>query len=289
MHKDELLAKIYSKIDEIATLPVVIPKLLAMIDKETTSHADLTEVISRDPALTAKILKVANSAYYGFSQEITSLKNAIALLGLKMVKSLAVSIGVMNSLPSDEREGLLSQKDLWIHSLAVATVMNELNNRFRKGNEDDHLFIVGLLHDIGKIVLDQFFNKQFQQALKETRSQEKAKLHVAECEIVGLDHSEVGAMLLSRWKFPKIIINPIIVHHKIETPEGTRACDAAMLRIADVLPQECELGDGGNPLPPEIIEEDMKLLGMEGKDLEEIKDFLINQKDEIYSFFNSMN
>ncbi|MBE9545926.1 MAG: HDOD domain-containing protein [Proteobacteria bacterium] len=289
MEKKELRAKIYSKIDELPTLPAVIPKLLSLTESDRSNASDVTDVIFRDPALTSKILKVANSAYYGFSQEISNLERAVALLGFNMVKSLALSIGVIHSLPSGKKSLNFSQEGLWIHSLAVATVMQEFGERFGKGDDKGHLFIIGLLHDIGKIVLDQFFSELFQQVLEETHNRGKAELYMAERRVIGFDHGEVGAMLLTRWRFPDMISNPIEFHHQTEIPEGTDANDVAILRIANVLPQELGLGDEGNPVSPEIDEEDLKILKMKEKELEDMRAYLHGARDGIYSLFSAMS
>jgi c-di-GMP-related signal transduction protein len=103
LEKSELKAKIYSKIEELPTLPAMIPKLLQLNESTKSSVSDLTALIARDPALSSKILKVANSGYYGFSQKISELERAIALLGFNMVKSLALSIGVIRSMPTRRR------------------------------------------------------------------------------------------------------------------------------------------------------------------------------------------
>lgn len=289
MEKDELRAKIYSKIDEIPTLPVVIPKLLALMESDKTDAADVADVISRDPALTSKILKVANSAYYGFSREISSLEKAVPLLGFNMVQSLALSIGVLRSFPAGKKSTRFSQQELWIHSLAVATVMKELGKRFGKGDDREYLFIIGLLHDIGKIVLDQYFEELFHGALEEAHNLGNIQLHQAEIRKIGADHGEVGAMLLTRWKFPDKIYNAIAVHHQTEIPEGTNPEDVAMLRIADVLAHELGLEAGGNPMVPEIHDADLKLLEMDEHQLKDIRIRLLNLKDGIYDFYKSMS
>ncbi|MBE9581546.1 MAG: HDOD domain-containing protein, partial [Proteobacteria bacterium] len=289
MEKDELRAKIYSKIDELPTLPTVIPKLLSLMDGSKSNAADVTEAISHDPSLTSKILKVSNSAYYGFPQGISNLERAVALLGFNMIKSLALSMGVLSSLPSGSKFPHFSQEGLWIHSLAVATAMKELGQRFGAGDDRDYLFIIGLLHDIGKVVLDQFFGELFQQALEEAQNLEKARLYMAERKVIGFDHGEVGAMLLKRWMFPDMIVNPIAIHHQTEIPEGTNSADTAMLRIADALPQELGLGDEGNPTVSEIHEADLQVLEMKEKDLEDMKEYLHGAKDGIYAFFSAMS
>lgn len=287
MEKEELRKTIYSKIDEIPTLPAVVPKLLRLIESEKSNTDDIAHAISRDPALTSKILKVANSAYYGFAQEISSLDKAVPLLGFNMVKSLALSIGVIRSLPYQKESSRFSRQGLWIHSLAVATAMKKLSSRLRKG-DDGYLFVIGLLHDIGKIVLDQFFCDLFQRALEEADNLSAHELYLAERTVIGFDHGEVGAMLLTRWKFPTAISDPIAVHHQREIPEGINANDIIMLRIADALAPVPSPGGAGGAPTPDIPGNDLTFLGIEESDLEEVRTYLRNARDGINDFFSAM-
>jgi putative nucleotidyltransferase with HDIG domain len=288
MKENEFRSKIYSKIDELPTLPVVLPKLLSLIESDSANFSRATDVIYSDPSLTSKILKVANSAYYGFSQQITTLKSAVALLGFSMVKSLALSMGVFQTMPLSGKDNHFSQKGLWIHSLAVATTMTELDKRIGKKDGSEHVFVTGLLHDIGKIVLDHFFNDIFQQVLDETHEAKGEEFHEIERRIIGFDHGEIGAMLLERWKFPEVICNAVALHHKRELPEGRASIDVALLRIADVIPQELGLGEEDN-LRPSKIEEDLKLLNIDRSDLENVKTCLNSAKEGIYAMFDAMN
>ena len=288
MEKDDVLRKIYSKIDEIPTLPAVLPKLLSVMESKSANATNIADTISSDPALTSKILKVANSAYYGFSQEVLSLKLAMPLLGHNMVKSLALSIGVISSLPSGRSSPGFSNEGLWVHSLAVATLMQEFGKRFRKEENSDQLFIIGLLHDIGKIVLNQFFSELFQKALEQVHHEGTTGLHIAEKSLIGFDHGEIGAMLLTRWKFPAVISGSIAVHHQREALEGTNGRDAAMLRIANTLPQELGMGQDGNPSPPAISGQDLKTLEIAENDVDEMREYLVGVKDEIQALFDAM-
>ena len=288
MEKDVVLEKIYSKIDEIPTLPAVVPKLLGVMERDGANASDIAGIISTDPALSSKILKVANSAYYGFSQEILSLKLAMPLLGRNMVKSLALSIGVIQSLPSDRKSPNFSNKGLWVHGLAVATLMQELGKRFGNGGSTEHFFITGLLHDIGEVVLNQHFNEIFQEALAEVQNEGVAGLDIAERRLIGFDHGEIGAILLTRWKFPEVISSSIAIHHQIGAPEGTDGRDVAMLRVANALPQEIGLGQDGNPAPPAISMQDLKVLEIGENEIEEMRAYLVGVRDEIYALFDAM-
>lgn len=290
MELNELKTIIYSKIDELPTLPIVLPKLINLIENPKSSASDISEVISRDPAMTSKILKVANSAYYGFSQKISAIDHAVTLLGFNMVKSLALSIGIMRTFPQNKKKSPhFSQEGLWLHSLAVATILHELGNRISEKNTNESLFIIGLLHDIGKIVLDQFLNDLFQEALTEANELNKGELFLAERKVIGFDHGDIGALLLTRWKFPETIINPISAHHKTEISEGTNAEDIAMLRIANFLAQHLGMGEEGNPIPTEIHKEDLDILDFQQKDIDEMIAYSNGVKDGIFAFFHAMN
>ena len=287
--REDVRTKIFSTIDELPTLPTVIPRLLELLEGAKSDASDVTEAISRDPALTSKILKVANSAYYGFPQEITDLERAVALLGFNMVKSLAMSVGVFQTLPAEEETAYFSLEGLWVHSLSVATAIKEMTRRQGKEDEKSHLFIAGLLHDIGKVVLDQFFSESFRKALNVAKGLEKPRLDLAERQVIGLDHGEVGGMLLERWNFPGIIVDPVAVHHLTGFPEDTDRYDVAMVKVADSLPQELNLGDQGNPVLCELHDEDLAVLGMGIDDLDDIKSYLSTSKDAIYDFFGALS
>ncbi len=288
MHKDELRAKIYSKIEELPTLPSVLPRLMHLMEDEMVSASHVADIIAGDPALTSKILKAANSAYYGFPQEIDTLERAVALLGFNMVRSLALSIGIMHSLPSGTPSSHFSEEGLWTHSLAVAKAMERLGKNARPGESRDHIFVVGLLHDIGKVVLIEFFRETFVQALEAAQRPETALLHEAERGLFGFDHGEVGAMLLTRWRIPPVIAGPIGVHHGTDFPEGMDEADVALLRISDALCQNLDLGEGGSLTPIDIPGEDLKVLRIGEKELEDVEEHLEESREAIRGFFKAL-
>ncbi len=288
MHKEELRTTIYSRIEELPTLPSALPRLMRLMEDDTVSAARVADIIAGDPSLTSKILKAANSAYYGFPQQIDTLDRAIALLGFNMVRSLAMSIGIMHSLPSVPPCSHFSEEGLWTHSLAVAGAMECLARGAGPGKSRDHIFLVGLLHDIGKVVLIEFFRESFLQALEEAQRPETALLHVAERRIFGFDHGEVGAMLLTRWKIPPVIIGPIGVHHGRGFPEGIEDTDVALLRVSDALCQGLDLGEGGSPAPVPLPVEERKILRIGDKELQSVKDHLEASREAIEGFFTKL-
>ena len=288
MDQNELKKKLYAKIDELPTLPVVITRLLTLLEDPEFDMGELTDLISQDPALTAKVLKVANSAYYGFIREIATLDRAVSVLGQNMIKSLTLSMGVVDTLPKSRESGLLSLGGLWLHSVAAASVIRELGRRQGRGAMDDHLFVSGLLHDVGKIVLLHFFYDLYEQALRQTQESGDSRLYLAEREIIGMDHGRVGAMLLNRWKFPPQVVGPIMLHHQHDENPKSLEKDVVMLRLANQVPQMVGLGQEGNPAPPTVSPADLKVLGMDQAELDDLIQFAESSREGIESFFEAM-
>lgn len=288
MDKETLKKKIYAKIDELPTLPVVVSKLLALLENPELDMNELIHLVSQDPALTAKVLRVANSAYYGFAQEIGTLDRAVALLGLNMLKSLALSVGVVDSLPKTAKSDLLNHAGLWLHSVASAAVIQELGQRMGLPKEEDHLFVVGLLHDVGKIVLLHFFFDLYQEALQKAQAEGGPPLYLAEREVIGLDHGDVGALLLKRWKFPPQVVQPIMAHHRHDVQVEADPRDTTMLRMANALPQLVGLGRDGNITPPQLRPEDLEILKMDQAGLDDLRDFTLASQEAIQAFFDAI-
>jgi putative nucleotidyltransferase with HDIG domain len=286
--KDRIVQRIYSKIEEIPTLSPMLQKIISTVESSNANAHDLTEVIFRDPSLASKVLKVSNSAYYGFPKNVDNLDRAVALLGFNMIRSLAMSVGIIRTLPSRNRAINFSRERLWIHSLAVGTIMKEMAMRQGMHEESDSLFVAGLLHDIGKVVLDQFFAEEYQQALEESGCLESGSVCESEKNYFGIDHGEVGSILLKRWNFPVSLCSLVAMDHKAEVPEGVNAADVAMLHIADILSKEGGMGVSVNITPSQIPVSDLNILGMTVNDIDDLRGFLSRAKEGIYAFYNSL-
>lgn len=288
MQKHQLLERMYSRIDQLPTLPTVLPRVLSLLERSDTDTEALAKAIEPDLALTAKVLTVANSAYYGFSRTISTLERAVPLLGLNTIRSLAISMAVINTLPSQGHgaPGFDRQK-LWTHSLAVANCLEHLGKV--TGFETPYLFTIGLLHDVGIIILDQFFPRLFAEALAELAGGNQPTLPAAETRVVGFDHGEVGALLLQRWKFPEVITVPIRYHHRDDLPKKGSRLDVVMLRTADALAHRIEWAGYGHPYPEDIEAQDIEYLGLTPDNLQEARQHLDESKDQISAFFAAMN
>jgi putative nucleotidyltransferase with HDIG domain len=288
---DELKKKLYSRVNELPTLPVVVPKILQMMEDNKSDVKKITEVISYDPALTSKILKVANSSYYGFPRKISELDRAVTLLGFNMVKSLALSLGVVNTLSEKRSKKFFSETGLWFHSVAVATLMREIGKTILKTKTKDYLFVAGLLHDLGKLVFDIFFTDLFEKAILDVENSGTYSLAKSEMKVIGIDHGMAGGLLLARWNFPDEITLPVKLHHQPDiasVDEKIDMTDFAVLRIADALCQEFfydSLDDVPDPL---IRDEDMEILGIGDDEIRYLESYLHENKSHIAAFFQSI-
>ncbi len=288
MNKEKIIKKINSKIEELPTLPEVISKILTITDDTKSNISDVTKIISRDPALMSKILKVANSAYYGSLQNVSELDSAVKLLGFNMVRSLALSIGVITSLPGGRKVPYFSPEGLWWHSGAVAILIRELGKKYHKKEPNEYLFTIGLLHDIGKIVLCEFFHDEFHEALVYANERENIELINAEKATLGIDHFEIGSMLLKRWNFPEKIINPITFQNEKILPADISRLDVVLLRLANSLAQELAPGEEGNIVANMIEDKDLKFLKILENNLNDLRDLSQKRKNEIQDFFKAL-
>ncbi|HRV09491.1 MAG TPA: HDOD domain-containing protein [Acidobacteriota bacterium] len=285
---EEIHHKLYACIEEIPTLPAVVPRILAILEDDDAGVGEIAQVISHDPSVTAKVLRVANSAYYGFSGEISTLKKAIVLIGLRMVKSLAVTIPLIHAFPGARpSESGLCPKDLWIHSLAVGTLTQRLGRRCRHPNPEA-LFIAGILHDVGKLVLAHFSPPLFERALLDVERGEADHLSQAESEIFGADHGTVAGLLLRRWKFPDLLIQPIVFHHSAEQPENVDTLALATLRVSDFVAQQVEPFQQKHECCP-LQADDLLLLGLEDESVEELVEYLSDQAANIEAFYEAIH
>ena len=195
MQPAEIRAKIEEISDELPKLPAVVTKLLRIIDNDDVSASQVVRLLEPDPSFTTRILRVANSSYYGFAQSIHDLKRAVPLIGLDMVRSLALSMGILKGFASGISSTGFCLDDLWLHSLMVGNGCNSLARKL--GFRSEHIFITGFLHDIGKLVLDRFFEAEFR-ACRDEALKRGVTVHEMEREIVGTDHGEIGAILLEK-------------------------------------------------------------------------------------------
>ena len=193
------------KIDALPTLPGVVAKLCAMVESPDVSAGEIGKLIASDQVLAARILKLVNSAFYGFPGHISSISQAYVLLGFNVVKGLAVSASVF-----DMMKGQLDE--LWRHSLACSIATSRIASLIGEPDVEE-IAVAGLLHDIGKVALWTRLPEEMEKLMPDVKDGGR-QLFDLESEKLGITHPEIGEMLAKQWNLPENLIEPITCHHE---------------------------------------------------------------------------
>jgi putative nucleotidyltransferase with HDIG domain len=213
---EDLDKKVKEYINSMPSLPTSVTKILEICNNIQTSPADLNHVISLDPVLVGRILKLINTAYYGLGQPVTSLVRAIIMLGINTVKNLVLSTAVIGQLSEKKALQGLDMEGFWRHSLCVGVSAKLLAKKRGKDSKFiEEYFTAGLLHDIGKIPLNAILSKKYMLTVSNA-DRKRIPLHQAEKNALGLDHCDTGAMISAAWKLDGAIGDAIIHHHNCE-------------------------------------------------------------------------
>ena len=243
--------KLLQKIETLPTLPIVVTRIMQLVENPKTAAVEISKVVSLDPALTVKILKIVNSAYYGFPKQITTITHAIMILGFEDVKNIAMGISVFDIFKSKGVKDVVEfdRIGFWLHSIAVGSCTKLPAKKLRYKNPEE-AFICGLLHDIGKIILDQYFHDEFNAVMK--LAQEENLLFInAEKRLNDMDHAEIGRVVAKKWGLPSTIIDSIAGHHN---PAGceTNQLVVALVHASDVFCKIQKIGNSGDMLVPQL-------------------------------------
>jgi HD-like signal output (HDOD) protein len=266
-----LQRKKIEQIENLPTLPEVANKLMRVINDPITTAVDVANLIARDPSLTSKVLRLANSAFYGIPRTVTTVHNAVVILGLKVINTMVFSITVVKMFPDDGREDGFSRRRFWAHSLACAVLARLLSTRMRRITlfDPEGCCGAGLGHDIGRVVLDQYFHEDFVTAFKLAQT-EKIPLVEAEDKVLGFNHADAGDWLTARWELPQEIRLPIVHHHMPrEAPLAKEV--TALVHLADHLCYQIDFGAPGISAAPKLDAALATQLGFSDEDFESIR------------------
>lgn len=270
-----------AQIENVPTLPTVVSELFERLRSPRTSAEDINRTIIQDQALTSKILKVANSAFYGFPRTISSVTQAVVILGFETVRNLALTISVFNAFKEDSNNNF-NRNAFWQHSLACAVIARSIGEKLQHKDLED-VFIMGLLHDVGKVVLDQYFQEDFRLITDKVIS-DKILIIDAEKEILGMGHPLVGAAVAEGWNLPLPLVQTIRYHHIPKSAKLPYQEMAAMVHIGDVLARTKKIGDGGDKLVPPLRTESLKILKLAPTDLAVLAQKVDGEMDKMNVF-----
>jgi putative nucleotidyltransferase with HDIG domain len=264
MTPNALKAKI-ERITTLPTLPQIVTKIATMVDSPQTSVADVGRVIAKDQVLSARVLKLVNSAFYGFSGRVSSVTHAMVLLGFNVVKGLVLSASVFDLFQQEGADGL-DRRRLWDHSIGTARIAGVLAQKV-KLQEPEEAVVAGLLHDLGKIVLCAHLPEQFA-SIVELARRKNLLMWEAELEVLGVTHADVGRWLLERWKLPGKLVEPVALHH---APHLAREAPltTAIVHLANILCAAVGIGDSGDQRMAPLSATAWNLLGITMEQVEE--------------------
>lgn len=261
----------------LPTVPTAVAQLSALLNDENAGAAEFETVVRPDPALTANVLKLANSAYFGVRRQISSVRHAIALLGTDRVFELAATGWLIQSLPRRIPGYDVSAKSLWLHSLAVG-VFNEQLAIAGHIRPPDMAFTAGLLHDVGKLVLGTIMAEEIDAIFEMLHSHGKTFVD-AERDALGMDHGEVGAILCEKWRLPKPLEWAARWHHAPnQTPPGADQVLVDLTHLADSLAHALGLGADIGELSRRVDEEVLDRLILDRSEIDRaISNSVMNQ------------
>jgi putative nucleotidyltransferase with HDIG domain len=283
---EEETKRIISRLKDLPTLPQVVAKVMQIVSNPMASAADLNEVIAVDQALTAKVLRLANSAYYGFPKEITTIPQAVVILGFNTIRNLALSVSVHKMLFEGRERAHFSPREFWKHSVGVAVASKMLAKRIGFKAEEN-AFTAGLLHDIGKNFFEQHTLNEYHGVLDTALLGEEPLWKVEQAQL-GLDHAQVGAWMAEKWNLPPDLAAAILHHHQ-PGQETQHQVMVSIVHAANAICLRQGIGASGDRSSAAIEPEVMALLRLDGdalaifhqdlaKALKDAESFLVIEK-----------
>lgn len=236
--------KLETVINFIPPIPVVIVELLKALNDENANMNDIARIIAKDPPMSMNVLKVANSAFYRLTNKVATVDHAVRMLGVKELGMICVSCGAYQALKPPTDSETFDINEFWKHSVATGVIAKKICAELSVGDKNT-IYFGGLLHDIGKVVLDRFAHEVYKIVIQVTH-EECLPMIEAEKRIIGESHDTIGGMIMERWKFPFALADVARYHHAIALcPEETRPT-VAVCALADELARVRYFGFGGD-------------------------------------------
>ncbi len=229
----------------LPSLSSVNSALRELLNADQRYTSQIAEIIRRDPSLTARLLRLVNSVYYGLTTSINSIEEAVFYLGVRQIRQLAMVTPIIEDFQRLAGNVPFRWRQFWQHCIAVALLTREIVSSFRGPNEEVD-YVAGLIHDVGKITMAAAFPQHFQTIYRRIR-ETREDLAAVEREILGMDHCELGAMYLESHHLPDVMVQAARFHHEPEKASH-HAHIVAAVQIADLLGRHARIGDSGNPV-----------------------------------------
>jgi putative nucleotidyltransferase with HDIG domain len=284
LKQEVLLRVIAEQLQDLPPLPAVVIRVMQTVNDPKTAATDLNRLISADQAIASKLLRLVNSAYYGFSRRVSTITDAVVILGFNAVRDLATSLGAFNAFRARPGTTALERDEFWSHSLATAVAANVIAKHKRiPVRAMEEVFIGGLLHDVGKLFLDQYFPQQYYIVIK-LAAVGKISIWEAEKKALGVGHGLVGKRVAERWNLPQSLTSMISLHHQPEQAPDEHRMITSIIHAADIVARSLAIGFAGDLLVPKIHPDTDKLLAINDAGWEQIRSETVRKYKEAKDF-----
>ncbi len=267
---------------DLPSLPIIYGQINETVKNPTSSAKDIGKIISKDTSLSVRLLKLVNSSFYGFPSKIDTLSRAVTIVGIKQLSTLALGASIMNvfnNIPSN----LIDMRSFWEHSIACGICARIIGNHKNHQNSE-RLFVAGLLHDVGRLILYSYKPIHAKNVLLRARM-DNDLLCAVESEILGFDHAQIGGLILKKWQLPLSLENMVKYHHAPQLSNDP--LDAAIIHLSDIITNAVGMGTSGERFVPPLSEGTWQCLDMSSNILELTANQIDRQIEEIKQFLFS--
>lgn len=258
---------------QVASLPTIYIKIDEALNSANCTNHYLVDILSEDTALSARLLRLSNSAMFNFPNKIDSVSQAITIIGTQQLRALVLASSVMK-LFKDVPEDLVNMEMFWRHSIACA-VSARVFASLRRAANVEYFFLAGLLHDIGRLIMFKEVPNEISEAMQQAK-QTKQLLFKVEKEVLGYDHAKLGAMLLKDWKLPAPLIESTAFHHNPKRSSDYQD-EVAIVHVADIIANTVQLGSSGEHLVPTLDTQAWERIGLPDAVISTVLDELLKQ------------
>ena len=279
--KSDIGEKVKSVEIKLPELSSIVAELNEIVADPLASANDVAEVVNKSPSLTALLLKIANSAFYGFPSKIDTISRAVTLIGSKQIASLALGVSIMNSF-KDIPKAIIDMESFLKHSLACGLISRILSAYMNIG-QAEQMFVSGLLHDIGRLILYKYFPDESKLFFKLAIESDKS-LYTIERGHIGFSHAHIGKNLLNTWKLPIAIENNVVFHHRpSDAPDQKKA---TIIHLADIIVNGLGLGTSGERLISQMDYKALENIDVSVTIFNTVSQLAIHQLASFELFFN---
>ncbi len=272
-------------VTDIPTLPTVFLNVMSLVRNPNTTMKEVAAAVETDPAISMKILKLINSAFYGLARTVDSVHQAVVLLGTNTLKNIVMSVSIFKALSDTSVESSFDRVALWQHSIGCGLIARVIE-KHQQIDRNEEGFIAGVIHDIGKIVLDRYFPKDLV-AVRKAIQGKNISFYQAEKEELGVTHCEIGAILAEKWHLPENLVEIISYHHEIN-PDSEHARFASLIHISNILARKYGVGSGGDNHIPEFDPTAMEQLDLSLDQLEAWNEEILAEIDMSQELFEAL-